>query len=219
MTTPACLATIASMEIRTLNHKRPKKWSNRFYCLRHGRSLANEAGLIISDPAVGSSGWGLAPGAEKVVRKNLVLSGLNSDTVICTSPFTRARETADIAVSKLGSSGSVVYENLKERWFGDWEGSSYENYHRVWALDKFSRDNDADGVESPLEVLERLLTVLFELDTQYSRRDILLVSHGDPIDILLTWTFDQSLTSHMDLGMETAEIRPVIVRTPSSAGT
>lgn len=196
----------------------PAELTNRFYCMRHGRSIANEAGLIISDPVTGSRDWGLASDAEKAVIESLRSSILGPATLVYTSPFSRTAETAALAVGHLGSPEAVVAGELRERWFGEWEGSSHANYQKVWEEDRVNTGETLRGVESPDTVLERMLPLLFRIEGQYSNRDILLVSHGDPVDILLTWASGEALTEHMNQGMVTAEIRLLTPMGASSDG-
>ena len=62
--------------------------------------------------------------------------GLPGNTVICSSDFSRARQTAEIVRAHLGTPEVVIAEALRERCFGDWEGSATGNYARVWAADE-----------------------------------------------------------------------------------
>ncbi len=75
---------------------------NRYFAMRHGQSEANAARIIASDPAVCLQGFGLTPsGAAQVtasVKGCLHEFGqvFGQDTLIISSDFLRARQTAQI---------------------------------------------------------------------------------------------------------------------------
>ena len=105
-------------------------------------------------------------------------------TVICSSDFARAAQTARVVAGALGAADVVVTAELRERCFGDWEGMACENYLTVWAADK-GNPGHADGhVEPASAVLARATAFIIALEQRYSGRDILLVSHGDTLQIL-----------------------------------
>ena len=69
-------------------------------------------------------------------------------------------------------------------------------------------DNSRGGVESPSAVFRRLWRLIAEIESQGGNSTVLLVSHGDPLNILLTGTAGLGLERHRDIPpMETAEIR------------
>ena len=117
--------------------------------------------------------------------------------MICSSDFSRARQTAEIVRAHLGAPEVTVAEALRERCFGDLEGTSAANYAQVWQADNAGagdgcghgcqsrgRQSRGDGIESAAAVLDRATALIADLERQYSGRDILLVSHGDTLQIL-----------------------------------
>lgn len=176
--------------------------------MRHGRSLANEAGLIISNITDGTAGWGLALNSDSDIRDSVKGSELSSDTVIFSSPFKRAYETALVAAEVLKCNPPLPAAPLRERFFGSLDKKSDSHYPDVWADDAANSDNNNLGVESPAEVLMRLSDFVMKTDSEFSGRTILLVSHGDPLNILLTHAAGLPLTGHMKIrAMKTAELR------------
>jgi hypothetical protein len=98
------------------------------------------------------------------------------DTLICSSDFSRARQTAEIVRAQLGASEVIIAEALRERCFGEWEGSATGNYARVWAADETDPGHADGGVEPAAAVLDRTTALIVDLERRYSGRDILLVS-------------------------------------------
>jgi broad specificity phosphatase PhoE len=185
--------------------------ANRFSVMRHGQSTANVAGLIVSRIENGRRGeYGLSELGRKQALAAALDCGLPGDTVLCTSDFSRARQTAHIVAAQLGAAEAVTAPALRERCFGDWEGSSTDRYERVWAADEADPDHADDNVEPVAAVLERTSALVMELDRRYSGRDILLVSHGDPLQILQTAFLRIDPSRHRSLpALATAEIRPL----------
>jgi probable phosphoglycerate mutase len=182
--------------------------NNRYFLLRHGRSLANEKGIILSNIRDGAEGWGLAEGSASEIRNSISGSTLPSDTVIFSSPFKRAFETALAAAEILECGEPQISDSLRERYFGAFDLGPDIRYKEVWTEDALNADNTKQGVESPSEVLRRIVNFLLETDRRYQRRTILFVSHGDPLNILLAASSGLGLTRHMETDtMKTAELR------------
>ncbi len=160
--------------------------NNRYYLMRHGESLANRRGLIVSQPENALNDYGLTPrGSEQVMQASLA-TRLNSDTVIVSSDFKRAKETAEIMHSVLACNDSIQYKpELRERDFGNLELTDHSSYEQVWKFDVRNPSAVNKGVEPVDDVLKRGLAVIEELDSKYQDRNILLVGHGDVLQILL----------------------------------
>ncbi len=118
---------------------------NRFFLLRHGRSEANEAGLIVSDPVRGAQGYGLtAQGREQVETSvNTAAQVCLADSVLSlvSSPFLRAQETAQIAARIWASPSFQTDDRLQERGCGRFEMAQDESYEEVWAQDRIDPEH------------------------------------------------------------------------------
>jgi probable phosphoglycerate mutase len=193
--------------VRGVNHLSGVVLSNRFSVMRHGQSKANEAGVIVSAIENDRRGdYGLSAAGREQALAAARACGLPPETVICTSDFARARQTAELVRACLGGRDVVVAEALRERRFGAWEGTPAANYQRVWAADEAG--NAADGVEPAAAVLERTTGLVARLERRYSGRDILLVSHGDTLQILQAGFLRADPSGHRRVPhLATAEIR------------
>jgi broad specificity phosphatase PhoE len=182
--------------------------ANTFSVMRHGQSRANVAGIIVSRIENDRLGdYGLSAEGQAQALAAATSCALPADTVICASDFARARQTAEIVRAHLGADDVEVAEALRERSFGHWEGSSTDHYARVWAADEAGSDQ-ADGVEPVEAVLGRTTALVADLERRYRGRHILLVSHGDSLQILQTGFLRMSPAAHRSLpGLQTAEIR------------
>lgn len=186
-----------------------KPLKNQWFALRHGQSSANVAGIIISDPAVGTTGYGLTDtGQQQVISAMSAQSELNSSTLIYCSDFLRAVNTATIAAQQITSPNITTTPFLRERYFGQWEATDAANYHKVWQDDAIDSDHTNHQVESVSSVAARAASLIEQLEAIYSNELILLVSHGDTLQILECVFRNIPLSNHRELpALETAELR------------
>jgi probable phosphoglycerate mutase len=97
---------------------------------------------------------------------------------------------------------------LRERCFGDWEGTPAANYQLAWAADEAGAGRAAGGAEPAAAVLERTTALVAGLERRYRGRDVLLVSHGDTLQILQAGFLRLDPSRHRRVPhLETAEIR------------
>ncbi len=189
---------------------------NRYFLMRHGHSLANEAGIIVSDAKNGVSGYGLSDkGKQQVVesiRYAREVFHFEQSLLIVSSDFLRCKETAELVSQAFGTSNVELEPRLRERFFGEFELGPNTTYDKVWEKDAINDQEGSFGAESAQSTLNRGLSVLHDLEEQFSGETILLVSHGDTLQILLTAFHALPPGCHRQLPLlETAEIRPVPV--------
>lgn len=191
----------------------PQRLKNTYYALRHGQSMANVQNLIVSHPDNGIGDFGLSETGREQVEKAFGqwpdARCLGPETRIFSSDFLRTRHTADIAAKALGCTAPVTFTpKLRERYFGSWELTGSENYERVWADDASQEIDPTTGAESVTQVLDRGLSLLKEIETTGDDETILLVSHGDTLQILMTWFAGLPPHRHRELAhLNTAEVR------------
>ncbi|MGH3290447.1 MAG: histidine phosphatase family protein [Trebonia sp.] len=194
--------------------------ANRFRAMRHGQSKANEAGVIVAAIESDRRGdYGLSELGLRQARAAADACGLPADTVICSSDFSRARQTAEIVRARLGAADVIVTEALRERCFGDLEGATVASYAKVWAADETDAGH-VNGVEPPAAVLDRVTAFVAGLERRHAGRDILLVSHGDTLQILQAGFLRLDPAQHRRLPpLGTAEIRELhLAGEPSRPG-
>lgn len=184
----------------------------QYFVLRHGRSIANEQGLIVSSPRDGVDHFGLTEAGIDEVRATAKQNRPQLEPVarIYSSDFLRARETAEIVAESLKVDIEIA-SALRERSFGDWDGKSNENYQTVWEADAVDASHQKWSVESVSHVADRTMDLVTDIDRSMDKGAFLLVSHGDPLQILLTAAAGNDLRTHRSLrSLETAELRPLL---------
>lgn len=177
--------------------------------MRHGQSLANTAGLIVSRPENGVNNYGLSDKGRQQVEAGINASALPASIRIFSSDFMRALETADIIHQSLACAQPVTFDKrLRERHFGDLELGPDSRYPEIWALDQHDPEHCEHGVESVSSVIQRSSTVILECEERYQSETCLLIAHGDILQILQTAFSGISAALHRQLPhLETAEVR------------
>jgi len=182
---------------------------NKYYLMRHGESIANKQGLIVSSANNAINDYGLTTKGAEQVLKAAFNTRLNKQVIIVSSDYKRAIETANIIHSVLGVENPVVKEPLlRERDFGDWELSDHSNYNDVWQQDLLKPSECVNSVESVKQTLKRGCKVITKLESKYHKETILLVGHGDVLQILFAYYQDIEARFHRSLScINNADIR------------
>lgn len=169
---------------------------NRYFVLRHGSSEANARNIIVSDPHTGTDGYGLTAAGRSEVRDALA-AWRQPPPLIVSSPFKRARESAAIARAVLGSEAPPVIDaRLSERHFGALEGQDATRYPEIWEVDAVDPLHRRHGAESPAAVRARTVDLILNLEREHDARCILLVAHGDTLQLLWTAFACRDATTH-----------------------
>jgi len=183
---------------------------NRYFAMRHGHSLANQRGIIVSHPENGLGAYGLSDLGRRQVAASLAAErSLDASTLIVSSDFERALETARLVHRTLGCTTPIaVDERLRERNFGELELGSDDGYASVWERDAADPDSNWRGVESPNRVMRRVTSLVADYEASHRDATLLLVSHGDALQILQTAFNKLDASRHRSLEhLQTAEIR------------
>ncbi|HSG03257.1 MAG TPA: histidine phosphatase family protein [Marinobacterium sp.] len=189
------------------------EFRNSYLIMRHGESEANVAGVIVSNPDIGCSQYGLSETGRLQASESAQLHHASGITKIVCSDFLRTQQTAEIVQQQLGLPDVQIDEGLRERYFGVWDGDSHTHYQNVWRADGLGGVPEDQQVESASAVLERGLGVLSRLEASLSDETILLVSHGDMLQILRTAFLGVSPFKHRDLAHhETGEVKPLVAK-------
>ncbi len=207
---------IIAIYSNTQKMKLTKRLNNKYFVIRHGQSKANVANILLSHPKEGMVSYGLSPKGKRQVRISVLKSKkdklLDSDVIIYSSDFLRAKETAEIAQKLLGVKKINFHKKLRERYFGKYDKTSLDNIKIAWEYDEKNPNHKHKGVENPNKVLKRTLSVINELEKKYKNKKILLVSHGDVLQILYTHFSGKPVKHHRLIPhLETAEIRELVI--------
>ena len=158
--------------------QKTKKSGNKYFIMRHGEAIDNAKN--ITDPKGDPNNHLTDKGRQEIVSASRELKQKGIDIIIA-SPFLRTCETAEVARQELGlpESAVVVDERLHE----------------------FN--------ESDMELVRRRMgEFIFETESRYVKKNILIISHGSPLwmlEKLVAWQSTGDFTEREML--HTAEVR------------
>jgi broad specificity phosphatase PhoE len=186
---------------------------NQIYTMRHGESRANTAGIIISHPENGiRSDWGLTPRGEEQVRAAAQKFQPGKPLYIFHSDFSRTAQSALIFAAETPCRKILPSILLRERFFGLLEGKSNHRYQDIWELDNAESALEPFGAEPAESVFNRMSRFVEVVNNRFSGAAILIISHGDPLQILLTRTHNLEPQQHRQVPhLNTAEIRELLL--------
>ena len=185
---------------------------NEYYALRHGWSKANEAGVIVSRI---DSGARLEYGLHATGREQARAAGDAFKAIVQTRPvtilasdFSRTFETAKVVANAVGADVEAE-PALRERDFGDFELGPNTAYDQVWARDAVDATHTDNQVEAAAAVLARAAGAVRRVEEGAREgHAVLLVSHGDCLQILQTAFAGVDVSAHRSLPhLETCELR------------
>ena len=157
-----------------------KKSGNQYFVMRHGGTEGNSHERVSYKNE--SHDHLTAEGKKQVEASAKKLVGQKIDLII-TSPFVRTRETAEIVRRELGlaESALAIDDRLKEVNPGDFDSKNWDEYHKyVYSTGANWFERRIPGGESLAEVGQRVGETLYELESKYKGKNILLVTHGGP---------------------------------------
>ncbi|MBS4539944.1 histidine phosphatase family protein [Clostridium sp. D2Q-11] len=172
----------------------------RLYIIRHGESKWNELGRVQGQKDIELTEKGQLQ-ALKVANKLK-----NTDfEYIYSSDLNRAYNTAKIISDKL-STELIQIEDLREINFGDWQGLTLEEIEKKNNKDYYTWRNTPHNLtipkgESLIKVQERAMGFINKLHEKHKGKNILLVSHGVVIKVILLGLLDLDLSNYRKLSI------------------
>ena len=178
--------TVGSLEDLEKNRYRTK---NEFYILRHGHSEKNADGdkpEIVSSRLEHDKYHLTQKGVDQIRKVIKQIKNKTKIDVVVSSPFIRAKETAKIVAEEFGlkietdsSIGEIDHGSACE--------GKPENLCEVLHV-RQEWDTKAPDGESWEDVRRRMSKYIRQLDEKYEGKGVLIVSHGDPLWLLKTFT-------------------------------
>ncbi len=166
--------------ITELTARRPRL-GNTYFLIRHGQARANKEKIISSYPE---------KFANSLTKKGIqdiqsLIPRLKRERIdyIVTSDLLRARETARILHAALGVP-VITDPRLREWGLGRYNGKPNVMLDAFFKepLERFTRR--VPGGETWRDVRRRMVACVRDLERTYSRKKIVIVSHGDPLWML-----------------------------------
>jgi broad specificity phosphatase PhoE len=160
--------------MRRIDYQMKKESTGTLILVRHAESEGNRDRRFTTSPAVGLTDNGRLQAlsvADKIGR-------LYRPSRVLTSPYARARQTAEIIAQVLDLE-LMIEDGLREQSYGALAGQPYDavfttagyDRERVWAW-------RPPGGESLQDVRKRVLPVFERLAAQHRGTEVVVVSHG-----------------------------------------
>lgn len=148
--------------------------------VRHGKTDWNAQGKIQGQTDI--------PLNEEGINQAMALADRLTGEVriwdaVVSSDLKRAYSTAQIIAEKIGIPLLEGDKRLRERYFGEVEGTKEQERYERWGKDW---RNVASGVEKDADVKARGMQALLEWEQKYPERNLLVVSHGSFLAQLLS---------------------------------
>ena len=170
--------------------------------VRHGLTDWNEQGRLLGRTHVELNASGRA-------QAEAVANALCSDKVhaVLASPLRRAQETAEPIARRLG----LLVEtdsDLDEVWLGRWIGKTWGEIRNEPDIRSFGSDplHVSDAFEPAAQVRERVLRLAERLRQAHHGHTLVLVSHGDPLRVLVSHYLSMPLASYRSLQIANGSI-------------
>ena len=155
------------------------KSTNKFLVVRHSEAESNLTNILSSNPKTVNHLTEKGKEQSAEAAKNLK----DKIDVIYCSPFLRTKETAEIIAENIGyPKNKIIYdERLHEIFQGEFDGKTDAEYQAFFKNreEKFSKR--PEGGENYVDVIKRMTSFLYDIDSKNDGKNILVVSHNTPI--------------------------------------
>ena len=159
-----------------------KKSGNEYFLMRHGQAQSNAGNKISSH--VSDENTLTEKGKEQVEKTALRLKTKNIDLIVA-SPFVRTKQTAECVARSVGFTKDIIFdERLQEIDTGTFSGKTAQEYHAHFASLKEKFTKTPPEGENLSDMKKRLGEFLYELDSKYENKKILIVTHEYAIWLL-----------------------------------
>lgn len=156
--------------------------TNQYYILRHGQTTHQLKNKKTIYPWPEKKPILLTKLGEKQIKKAAKELKKKKIDLIYSSDITRTRQTAEIVAQEIGV--KIIFDKtLRDFNLGVYRGKSKEKYHKdIPPTERFEK-KPAQG-ESWNDCRKRMLDFLVKIDKKHQGKNILIVSHGDPLWLL-----------------------------------
>ncbi len=176
---------------------------NNFYLLRHGQA-ENNVLKVISDGDYPLTSLGKKE-IERVVEK---IKKFKID-VIYSSPIKRCFQTAEIIANKIGLK-VLTDDRLREINAGIFNNKDFSDYINQFKSVEERFYKRPKGGESLEDVKNRVIDFVIETNRKYQNKNILIVSHQDPLFVLEVGTYGIPVKDFWRINpMSNGEIREI----------
>lgn len=161
---------------------------NKYYLLRHGKNNHQEENpdILYCYPDNDVPCFLIEEGINQIKKAGELLKDRNVDLIFC-SDILRTRQTAKIVAEIIGFDlNKIIYDvRLRDINWGIFGGKSRKeawDFHENNKINMF--ENAPPKGESWSKCQERMKNIFNEIENNFQGKNILIISHGDPLWLL-----------------------------------
>jgi isoleucyl-tRNA synthetase len=160
-----------------------KKSGNTYFLMRHGEATSNVRGVLSTSMENASDDHLTEKGKTTVVENAKNLKAQGGVDVIFASPFARTRETTLLASAMLDVPDDRILfdDRLREVNSGVFDGKSLEEWQQFFSSSQERFTKAPEQGETLSEVRQRVGAFLYDIETRYKGKRILIISHAAPL--------------------------------------
>jgi len=156
-------------------------WNNKYFLLRHGQTIYQRDGIRINYPKGSDYSLEITEEGREMIKKSAEELKAKEIDLIFASPFLRTKQSSKIAAGILGIREINYDKRLVDIGMGVLAGKPYDDYENFFKGKKERFTKKPEGSETWNEILERLKSFLAEVEKKYKNKNILIISHADPV--------------------------------------
>lgn len=169
------------------------KSGNKYFLMRHGEAESNVAGH--ASTSINTKNSLTSKGVEESKKSASKLKTKDIDIII-SSPFDRAKQTAELVAEEMGISPSEIFydSRIGELQLGSMDGIAVSEYHDFLHSGEEWSEQKPEGGESWLDVKRRVGEFFYSLEAEYKDKKVLIVAHNSPLRMMEKVVSGESLS-------------------------
>ncbi len=165
-----------------------KDLKNKYFLLRHGKNIhqTEKKDIVYGYPDDTPPCVLIEDGIEEAQKAGEALKDKNIDVIFCSDVY-RTKQTAGIVADVISfDKNKIIYdERLRDINWGIFSGKNKKEAWDFYGNDMLRKfEEPVPEGESWNHCQERMAAVLNDLEDKFENKNILIVSHGDPLWLL-----------------------------------
>ncbi len=157
--------------------------NNTYFLLRHGQTIYQTEKLDEIYPWPDSPPVTLTKDGEEMIKAAAHQLKKENINLIFASDTHRVKQSAEIVEKELGIK-SELDRRLRDSNFGSYNGGTISEFNNKFDSPKKRFLERSENGECRKDVKERVEGFLEEVEKKYENKNILIISHGDPLLML-----------------------------------
>jgi len=174
-----------------------KKSGNKYFMMRHGEAENNVLGIVNCDNS--KIFHLIEKGRDTVKEESEKLKRVSNIDLIISSPVCRAEETARVVkdVFNMPNEQFIIDTDLRELGLGTYNNKLHSEWRKQFKTYDERFNFVSENAENLDDLRKRMGDFIYKIELKYRNKNILVVSHGDPIWMLqsVAQGFTKKITS------------------------